>query len=88
MKRIQRKNYLEKLPANTKLVARPSRWGNPYTLKFHSLKDSLILYEQWLKFEIEANLDFLEPLKGFHLACYCPLDRDCHADILLKYLKR
>ena len=28
--------------------------------------------------------DWLKPLKGKNLACWCPLDKPCHADILLK----
>ena len=26
----------------------------------------------------------LDPLRGHDLACWCPLDQPCHADILLK----
>jgi hypothetical protein len=29
-------------------------------------------------------LDNLEQLKGKDLACYCPLDEPCHADVLLE----
>lgn len=28
----------------------------------------------------------LEPLRGFDLACWCPLDQPCHADVLLELL--
>lgn len=28
--------------------------------------------------------EWLQPLRGMHLACWCPLDQPCHADILLK----
>lgn len=28
--------------------------------------------------------DLLGPLRGKNLACWCPLDRPCHADILLE----
>lgn len=26
---------------------------------------------------------WLAPLRGRHLACFCPLDKPCHADVLL-----
>lgn len=30
----------------------------------------------------------LSELKGKNLACWCPLDKPCHADILLKYANK
>jgi hypothetical protein len=27
--------------------------------------------------------DWLKPLRGKNLACWCPLDQPCHADVLL-----
>jgi hypothetical protein len=27
-------------------------------------------------------------LRGKNLACWCPLDRPCHADILLEFLRK
>ena len=32
--------------------------------------------------------DFIRPLKGLDLACWCPLDQPCHADVLLKLANR
>jgi Domain of unknown function (DUF4326) len=29
---------------------------------------------------------WLEPLRGHDLACWCPLDRPCHANVLLELL--
>jgi hypothetical protein len=76
-----------KLPPNTTVVARPSRWGNPYKLMpgrtpamvIHSFRD-------W----IETNMSdhdrssYLAPLRGKNLACWCKLDAPCHADVLLE----
>ena len=28
--------------------------------------------------------DWLEPLRGHDLVCWCPLDQPCHADVLLE----
>ena len=82
--------YYQKLPKNTKKVSRPSRWGNPFKLREHggnyTLEQSLIKYEIWLKEQLENDIDFLQPLVGFNLGCFCELNSPCHADILLKYL--
>ena len=46
--------------------------------------------------EIEASIQFykfrwmvenLGQLRGLDLACFCPLDQPCHADVLLELLK-
>jgi hypothetical protein len=33
---------------------------------------------------IADSLDELHKLKGKNLACFCPLDKPCHADTLLR----
>ena len=90
MKRVEIK-YYQKLPENTKKVSRPSRWGNPFKLKQHggdnTLEESLLKYELWLVGKIQRNPDFLAPLIGYNLGCFCRLDSPCHADILLKHLE-
>ena len=32
----------------------------------------------------EEREKFLAPLRGKNLACFCPLDQPCHADVLLE----
>lgn len=34
--------------------------------------------------ESSAFRDWLAPLRGHDLACWCPLDQPCHADVLLE----
>ena len=49
-----------------------------------TLEDSLRYYKMHIKFQIQArNLDLSE-LKGKDLACWCALDKPCHADILIE----
>ena len=88
-KRVQIQ-YYKKLPENTKKVSRPSRWGNPFKLKQHggeyTLESSLAKYQSWLDIQLEKNIDFLRPLYGYDLGCFCPLDSPCHADILLSFI--
>ena len=76
-KRIQRQRTKGwRMPENTVYVGRPSVWGN-YNCDV----------EQFKKF-IENNAHYRktvrEKLKGKDLACWCPLWKKCHADILLE----
>jgi len=78
--RVQRKRTKGwKMPANTIYVGRPTQWGNNCT----SLKD----YQYYAEHKAQNDPDWLAPLRGKNLACWCSLDESCHADILLKLLK-
>jgi hypothetical protein len=70
------------------LVTRPSRWANPYILVEHggtyTRGASLWLYEH-VHLELHPELRAQLPqLRGRLLACYCPLDEQCHGDILAR----
>lgn len=95
--RIQRKRTKGyKMPENTVSVTRPGKWGNPFkigmiirdqfdddeivTLK--TVDDVLVWYKKWL-LKSDLNGDIKE-LHGKNLACFCPLDKPCHADVLLE----
>ena len=87
MKRIQKKHFYDyswKSNPNAVYVGRPSKWGNPFKVSEHGLKECLHLYTKWLAEQFLKNPDFLTPLRGKDLVCFCPLDQPCHADILLK----
>ena len=89
MKRIQRKRTKGwKMPSNTVYVGRPSKWGNPYAIERGQFtrEQAIEAYENYIKRVLWIIHDFLDPLKGKDLACWCPLDKKCHADILLKML--
>ncbi len=84
--RIQRKRTRGwKMPENTVYVGRPTRWGNRHA---HGSADLCVrMYRK----DIEGNM-WTEPtrqsirdeLRGKNLACWCPLDQPCHADVLLE----
>ncbi len=71
-------------------VGRPTRWGNWYIVginaadsfdavtKFKSSLEEGSSWSEMHKWAIQANL------KGKNLACWCPLDQPCHADVLLE----
>lgn len=68
------------MPANTVRVARPSKWGNPCVMRSESDRASAVA---WFEAHVAPKLP-VEELRGKNLACWCRLDQDCHADILLR----
>ena len=75
------------MPPNTIYVGRPSKWGNPFEVPPYTLGDSLYWYWQWITKQLHKDHRFLDPLRRKDLACWCPLDKHCHADVLIKYIE-
>jgi len=72
------------MPENAVYVGRPSRFGNPFTEGDNgcTCRTCVTLrYERLLGGDGIAE-QFAE-LRGKDLACWCPLDGPCHADMLL-----
>ena len=74
------------MPENAVYVGRPTRWGNPFDDPRTSPEERVRRYRQALLagrlgFTVE---DVRKELRGRDLACWCPLDRPCHADVLLE----
>lgn len=96
--RIQRKRTKGwRMPDNTIYVGRPTKWGNPYkvgTAYTQPDGEEIILNNQQVVnlfdqaifiYSFPIGIDeIVSELKGKNLACFCPLDKPCHADILLK----
>lgn len=95
MKRIQMKHYYDyewqKNP-NAIYVGRGrgeyGKWGNPFKESEYGLDECLRLYREWLKQKLIEETDFLDPLKGKDLVCWCALDQPCHADIIIEFLEK
>ena len=76
-------------PEGVVIVARPSRWGNPFRIgdgctraeAVAAFEHALANDEPSLTFTID---DVRRELVGRDLACWCPLDQPCHADVLLR----
>ena len=96
-KRIQRQRTKGwRMPEGAVYVGRPTRWGNEFTpdmLDMHDrplgLDRAIDLYRiSTLRFIEEGDsrdvYAWLQPLLGRDLACWCPLDQPCHADVLLE----
>lgn len=75
-------------PPNTVNVARPSKWGNPYHLDLFGGDRALVVrtFRAFLAHPNGADLAAAarKQLRGKNLACWCPLDQPCHADVLLE----
>jgi hypothetical protein len=101
-KRVQlRRTKGWRLPPNTVVVARPTKWGNPFIVGKHGTREHCVdLFRKLCAgclciskdgaccaaqqgFVAMAYEDLPE-LRGKNLACWCPLDQPCHADVLLE----
>jgi len=100
MTRIQRRRTKGwRMPENAIYVGRPTRWGNYLRADMLDLNDrplgrALVVELDrlaTLRFVEEADAEeveaFLAPLRGHDLACWCPLDQPCHADVLLELVR-
>lgn len=99
-KRLQRKRTKGwRKPPGSIICDRTSRWGNPFKVGDRSPHDvnviidsqhAIDLFEQMLESMQEAGTlkDYLEPLRGRDLLCFCGLDKPCHVDVLLKWANR
>jgi hypothetical protein len=81
---MSRKKGLVK-PEEAIYVGRPTRWGNPWKVgedgldaaKCVELFSIMLAHSDNLRHRAEKEL------RGHDLACWCPLDEPCHADVLL-----
>ena len=81
--RIQRKRTKGyRMPAGAIYCGRPTRWGNPF--------EKASTFEAWIRGALEpvatfkraTMLNHIHELRSKRLACWCPLDKPCHVDIL------
>jgi hypothetical protein len=77
-----------RMPANTKSVARPNEYGNYVVTVEEAGSHSVAAaaYRRWAFAPEQAafRAQVRRDLRGKNLACFCPLDRPCHADVLLE----
>lgn len=103
------------MPENTVSIARPTKWGNPFTMDAYRAFEtdlgmpratdtdvraelvncfrSVVVHgpdsPYWTLENFEAVLTICRgldagELRGKNLACWCPLDQPCHADVLIQ----
>lgn len=77
-------------PPGAVVAARPSKWGNPFVVDDErSRAEAVDLFEAAITRDDTTTLPFRvadvrRELAGRDLACWCPLDEPCHADVLLR----
>src|SRR5437764_9779191 len=73
-----------RLPAGAIVVTRPTKWGNPHPLSLGRAEAVRRYHDDLLASRLAITVaDVQRELRGKDLACYCPLDEPCHADVLL-----
>jgi len=82
-------------PENTVVVARPTRWGNPFPIAELGRERAIAAFRAMLDDrEQRSAMGYPDPeeirarLAGKNLACWCRLDQACHADVLLEVANR
>ncbi|KIA72703.1 hypothetical protein ANMWB30_24710 [Arthrobacter sp. MWB30] len=86
-----------RMPENTVYVGRGSKWGNPYPVGDSQWTPQG--FKLWASYRdvVEAHRDDIttgtlgvpkpeeiRALAGKNLACWCPLNQPCHAEVLLE----
>lgn len=89
-----------RMPPNTISVTRPGKWGNPFTTAAaeeagyrDGRRMAVWAFREWLRgsgdflcaeYDRARFLCEMPELRGKNLACFCRLDQECHADVLLE----
>lgn len=90
----RRKGYRK--PEGAVVVSRPTKWGNPYRIDEYpgeTAEEARLSAVVDFRAQIEYGIgrrpyptppNIRRELAGKDLACWCPLDQSCHADVLLE----
>lgn len=92
------------MPPNTVYVGRPTVWGNPFgvirkKMSIHfriagekdTPEEAVEAFRCYAIDRLEKEQNWLAPLRGKNLACWCNFgmsDVACHADVLLELANR
>lgn len=80
-----------RMPDRTIKVDRTTMWGNPFRVGDPCVPDAaaaLAWYRACVRNDPGMRWRMIRAgvadLRGYNLACWCPLDAPCHADVLLE----
>lgn len=76
-------------PEGAVVVARPSRWGNPFTVGEDAANrgEAVAKFEAWVQGDdprAQWIREHVHELDGRTLACWCPQPGPCHALVLAR----
>lgn len=71
-------------PAGAVVVARPSRWGNPFPVAELGRPEAMRRHREWLLSQPDLVAQVRAELAGRDLACWCAPTEECHADTLIE----
>ena len=93
-----------RMPPNTVKVDRSTKWGNPFIVGVAGTTKECVDMFRWLMathfcltcktsvvLQRKSNQYIgknIKKLRGKNLACWCALDKPCHADVLLEIANR
>lgn len=86
-----------RLPDGVVCVTRPGKWGNPFDDANTFRVYLRLAIEGGINPDIRYNpvieriMDIakqIDDLRGKDLACWCALDKPCHADVLIEFANR
>lgn len=97
--KVYNKRTDSNIPIGAVYVGRPSKWGNPYKIgqglksgiKSIDRAKAIENYRGWLSCRLTVDPNFLDPLRGKDLVCWChnwdgigSNPNYCHADVILE----
>lgn len=78
-----------KIPPNTVIVDRRSKWGNPWRVGYRGIETAEQAVRIFREYMLGGGSGMpIEELRGKDLACWCSQDQPCHADVLLELANR
>jgi hypothetical protein len=83
-------------PPDSRIVTRPSKFGNPFRLAPGQYGDPaayarvVAQYREWITAPEQAELltEARRELRGLDLGCFCRRGLSCHADVLLELVNQ
>ena len=74
-----------RMPENTVKVDRSTKWGNPYPVAPGRTAEQAVRGYRLYVAQMPGLREMAaRKLRGRNLACWCRLDKPCHADVLLE----
>jgi len=77
-------------PEGAIVVSRPTKWGNPWRVDSSTPPSVAVarfrsaVEQGYGNRNVPLPSEIRAELRGHDLACWCPLDQPCHADVLLE----